>query len=220
MSVPLGPVRCSSREFGGLRMLKRYGLIQLIVAILVFSAIPMAMAGPGGTDRPFKGEVSGLIQFGGEGNPDGLTNVLSCDEANLPGVPPEVVEYFRVTTFTSADGRGSHLGRTHLEFAHCPGLTGLVGGQLAMIAANGDVLYGEYDGVYAEDGIHVFVEFLPEITEGSCVLLNDAPCESTGRFADASGHAEMIAFGVQTDPDDPFVPWSWWATWTGGELSY
>ncbi len=108
----------------------------------------------------------------------------------------------------------------HLESAHCPGLEGPVGGQMALVAANGDVLYGEYSGAYAEDGIHVFLEFLPEITEGACVLLNDTPCESTGRFADASGEVEMIADAMPTDPDDDFVPWSWWATWTGGELSY
>ncbi len=50
-------------------MLKRYGLIQVIVAMLVFATIPVALAGPGGTDRPFKGDGFGDRPVRRRGNP-------------------------------------------------------------------------------------------------------------------------------------------------------
>jgi hypothetical protein len=195
-------------------MLKRWSIVMIVLVFAVLMVMPAASAGQGGTDRPFMGSATGMVQYGGDGNHDGLTNVLGCDYA--AGTPYE--EYFQVTSFTSADGQASHLGNVHLEFAHCPGLDGPLDGQMAMVAANGDVLYGEYAGFYAEDGIHVLATFMAEKTGDACYLLHGVPCESTGRFADVSGSLEMIADAVQTDVDE-FIPWLWWGDWTG-TLSY
>ena len=198
-------------------MRRRGVLLLALIALLVMAVVPAALAGPKGTDRPFKGAATGHALYGyedGQGT-NGLSNVFDCDEG--AGLPPEVRDFFRVTTFTSADGRASHLGRVHMEFAHCPNPdTGPVDGQLAIIAANGDVLYGEYNGT--EDGI--LVTFLPERTaRSSCELLNGVPCESTGRFADASGTALLEADAMPSDETDLFQPWTWWGSWHGS-LSY
>lgn len=198
-------------------MRRRGVLLLVLIALLVMAVVPAALAGPKGTDRPFKGEATGHALYGyedGQGT-NGLSNVFDCDEG--AALPPEVRDFFRVTTFTSADGRASHLGRVHMEFAHCPNPdTGPVDGQLAIVAANGDVLYGEYNGT--EDGI--LVTFLPERTaRSSCELLNGVPCESTGRFADASGTALLEADAMPSDETDLFQPWIWWGSWQGS-LSY
>jgi hypothetical protein len=200
-------------------MLKRYGVWLMLVTLFMAMAVPAAVAGPKGTDRPMQGAATGSASYGftapdGSGaGTDGLANVLECN------IELDVPDFYKVTTFTSADGTVSHLGKTHLEFAHCPGPTGPYIGQLALVAANGDVLYGEYTGTYEEDGVHLDIEFMAESTSGECPLLNGVVCESTGRFAEAAGTATMIADAVQGDPDDEFVPWPWWGELIG-ELSY
>ncbi len=195
-------------------MTKHLGMLLAVFALVMSTAAP-ATAGTKGTDRPFKGTATGfaLYGYGENGGTDGLGNVLDCN------IDSEVPDFYKVTTFTSADGTASHLGRVHMEFVHCPGLNGPGQGQLGIVAANGDVLYGEYTGTYEEDGAHLTVEFMAESSTGYCYLLNDVPCESTGRFADVEGEATMLADAYPGDPDDPFVPWPWWGRWTGS-LSY
>jgi hypothetical protein len=192
----------------------RFGVGLAVGALLVAAMTPVAYAGPQGADRPFKGVASGVALYGAAGGgTNGLENVFGCDEG--AGTPAE--EFLQVTTFTSADGTASHLGKVHLEFAHCPGFDGPVDGQVGIVAANGDVLYGEYEGM-GEQGI--FVTFNPETNaRESCELLNDVPCESSGRFADASGTAWLTADAVPGDEEDLFVPWPWWGDWAGS-LSY
>jgi hypothetical protein len=200
-------------------MQRRSVVLLALIALMIMAVVPAALAGPRGTDRPFKGDATGHAVYGageGEGT-DGLSNVFDCDEGE--GLDPEVREFFQVTTFTSADGTASHMGRVHMEFAHCPNpFVGPVGGQLAIVAANGDVLYGEYEGK-GEAGIEV--TFLPEKTDArdTCELLHDVACESTGRFADASGTAILFADAMPGDESDLFVPWIWWGSWEG-LLSY
>jgi hypothetical protein len=199
-------------------MRRRYLILLCLIALLVLAVVPAAVAGPKGTDRPFKGAATGEAWYGygdGEGT-FGLSNVFDCDEA-ADSEDEEFRDFFRVTTFTSADGRASHMGKVHMEFAHCANpFTGPVDGQLAIVAANGDVLYGEYNGT--PEGI--LVTFMPEKTaRATCELLNDVPCESTGRFADASGTALMQADAEPGDPEDLYVPWPWWGDWTG-RISY
>jgi hypothetical protein len=200
-------------------MRRRGAVLVGIIALVIMAVVPAALAGPRGTDRPFKGSATGHALYGygdGQGT-NGLSNVFDCDEG--VGLPEEVRDFFRVTTFTSADGNASHMGRIHMEFAHCPNPdTGPVDGQLAIVAANGDVLYGEYNGM-GEDGI--LVTFLPGKTSArpSCELLNGVPCESTGRFADASGTAVLFADAMPSDEADLFLPWTWWGDWKG-LLSY
>lgn len=199
-------------------MLKRYGVWLMAVALLMAMAIPSAMAGPMGTERTLTGGATGYAVYGftaadgtGAGT-DGLANVLECN------VDFDVPDFYKVTTFTSAEGIIRHMGKSHLEFAHCPGPAGPYSGQLALVAANGDVLYGEYAGTYEDDGVYLDVEFMGESSTGACHLLNDA-CESTGRFTGASGEATMVADAVPGDESDPFVPWLWWGELIG-EVTY
>lgn len=201
---------------------RRVPIVLIGVVLLMLTVVPAALAGPNGANRPFKGSATGQALYGyeeGQGT-NGLSNVFECDEgSSVPGLPEEVRDFFRVTTFASATGVASHLGRVQMEFAHCPHpVTGPVDGQLSIVAANGDVLYGEYDG--REDGI-ILVTFLPEKTDArpSCELLNGVPCESTGRFAAASGTAILQADAAPTDEEDLFQPWSWWGDWRG-TISY
>jgi hypothetical protein len=203
-------------------MRRRSVLLLALVALLIMAVVPAALAGAGGTDRPFKGDATGHAVYGyGDGQGTyGLSNVFDCDEG--AGLPEEIRDFFRVTTFTSADGTASHLGKVHMEFAHCPNpFTGPVDGQLAIVAANGDVLYGEYDGMGEGGDDGILVTFLPEKTAArdSCELLHGVPCESTGRFADASGSAVLKADAMPSDEVDLFQPWTWWGSWKG-QLSY
>ena len=191
-------------------MINRWVTMFVAAALLVLAVAPAALAGPNETDRPIKGTLTGTVQFGGVGNPDGLANTMGCN----PGAPA----FFQVTTFTSADGHTSHLGKTHLESAHCNTPTGPAQGQMAFVAANGDVLYAEYYGVYTDDGLEAYVEFA-ESSTGVCHLLNDVPCASTGRFAGSTGSVVMHNEVMQTDPDDPWIPWNFWGTF-GGRISY
>lgn len=199
-------------------MLKRYGVWFTAVALFMAMAVPAAVAGPKGTDRPLSGDATGFALYGANqpgGGTDGLLNVFDCDEGSE--LPPDIREFFQVTTYTTADGVMTHLGKIHMEAVHCPGLMGPVNGQLGIVAANGDVLYGEYQGM-GEEGI--VITFMPESTmDRDCQLLNEVPCESTGRFADASGTATWFADAMPGSEEDPFVPWPWWGEWIG-ELSY
>jgi hypothetical protein len=84
---------------------------------------------------------------------------------------------------------------------------------LGIVAANGDVLYGEYEGI-GDEGI--VVTFNPATSaRDSCELLNNVPCENSGRFSDATGTARLFADAMPGDEDDLFVPWPWWGNWTG-----
>ncbi len=210
-------------------MLKRYGVWLMAVTLFTAMAVPAAVAGPKGTDRPLSGDAVGFALYGANqdgGGTDGLLNVFDCDEAaGLPAdfpyppdtTPEEFRAFFQVTTFTSADGHMTHLGEIHMEAVHCPGLMGPVNGQLAIEAANGDVLYGEYQGM-GDDGIAI--TFMPASTmDRACELLNGMPCRSTGRFADVEGIATWYADAMPGSETDPFVPWPWWGEWIG-ELSY
>lgn len=210
-------------------MLKRYGVWLTAVTLFMAMAVPAAVAGPKGTDRPLDGDAVGFALYGANrdgGGTDGLFNVLGCDEAAglpddfpyPPGVTPEEFRaFFQVTTFTGADGNMTHLGKIHMESVHCPGLMGPVNGQLAIEAANGDVLYGEYQGM-GDEGIAI--TFMPESTmDRACYLLNNLPCESTGRFADVEGTAMWYADATPGSETDNFVPWPWWGEWIG-EITY
>lgn len=162
----------------------------------------LAGCSSGGSEvMTLEGSVTGIAQFGGEGNHDGLVNAKECR------VNEDVDEYYKVTSYASGDGELGDLGHVTVELAHCNSDAGPTDGQIAFTTDDGDTLYGEYEGVT--------ITFLPESTSGECFLLgaNDGTveCRSTGRFADASGTATMLANPQQTDPD-PFVPWSFEAT--------
>jgi hypothetical protein len=165
------------------------------------------------TDHPFEGAATGVVQFGGDGNHDGLSNVMECRETE------DVSDYYKVTTFTSVDGTAGELGPVHSEMVHCNSDEGPESGQVAIVTQNGDTIYGEYTGTYAGYHTIVTIEFMSGNTRTDCYLLGDVACESTGSFADVSGTAEISVIASQGDPD-PFVPWPAEVEWTDQTITY
>ena len=166
----------------GGHMTNRWTTMLLAVALLIVATASAALAGPKGIDRPIEGvmhrhrSVRRCRQPRRVGEDEGLQSrsagVFSghdLHECRRTGVAPR---------------------RTHLESAHCNTPTGPGDGQMAFVAANGDVLYAEYTGEYTDDGIAASVVFT-ENTKGACYLLNDVPCVSSGRFQGATGSVVM-----------------------------
>ncbi|MDT8304724.1 MAG: hypothetical protein RRC07_02210 [Anaerolineae bacterium] len=181
--------------------MKRKSVLSLTVVmavVLLFSlfVVPVASTATGGTDRPFKATLAGAAHWEFPG--DWLSN---CAE---------------VTTLTEAAGQATHMGRIEMFGWHCPAEPLNVNdGRLALIAANGDELYGTYNYDPASESNEI------------PVTLNGG----TGSFAGASGAAiltyEVIPQFIEgCDPEpDPFacfdfsVSWPWFATLTG-TISY
>lgn len=165
-------------------------LIVLWAVLMLLFAAPAAWAGTKGSDRPFRGYVSGEALFD-DSNPNGC------------GQP------FFITTFTDAHGQSTLLGSTHLWMGHCPGFSTFDRGRAVFTAANGDELVASYTGTASDmnsDGL---------IT-GEAYLTFD-PDESTGRFAGAHGEVTMEFAVVVEGFEDPAWPWSgWWH----GTVSY
>lgn len=78
-------------------------------------------------------------------------------------------------------GRFTHLGLASAVATHCidPVTLAYARGQMTLVAANGDELYGTYEGVTT------FVE--PPMAGWADVIVFD---EGTGRFVGASGQAD------------------------------
>jgi len=171
--------------------MKRLLMASALVALCV--VVPVATGATGGSDRPFKATFTGLVTHGPG----------RCDI---------------VTTNITATGEVSHLGRAEASWSHCPlQPAGDDDGQMTIVAANGDTLYGEYD-------------WSPAYNVG-----NDTPpitfAGGSGRFEDATGSIvgtfELIpqfVAGCNPVPDpvpcyDFSVPWPWSATFVGA-ISY
>lgn len=114
-------------------------------------------------ERPFKGGLD-LQALGWTEPPEGR-----CPE----GYP--------MLSSMAGSGRFTHLGLTSALGTHCidPATLAFTRGQLTLVAANGDELYGTYEGVTT------FVE--PPIAGWADVIVFAA---GTGRFASASGQAD------------------------------
>jgi hypothetical protein len=173
--------------------MRRFVSLLVVVLLLGLIAIP-AQAKKGGTDRPFKGNAVGEAVF---------------DLSNSKGCPGDDIG-FGITTLTEAAGNASHLGKVKLNASHCPLLnTNLSNGDLKLVAANGDELYGTYTGtstpIPGNPGDPIFATLQIEFDGG------------TGRFADAKGYAELRAELVFEGFAD--LAWPWKATWKG-KLSY
>lgn len=165
------------------------------------------------------GSLTGQVEFGGNGNHDGLVNAMGCNEDK------DVDEYYKVTTYTTLTGEAGDLGSVTVEMAHCNSDAGPVSGQAALMTDNGDVLYADYDGLYGagtngED--QVVLTFAPQTTQSQCYLLGSDDstdsCRSTGQFESATGTATMLVTASQTDAD-PFIPWTADATWENGTVT-
>lgn len=98
----------------------------LAAALISLLVVPVAIAGEGGTSRPFEAALAGSATWGFPG--------VSTSDCTI------------VTTFAEMTGQATHLGRVSAFSSHCPAEPGYVNdGRWTFIAANGDRLYGIYD---------------------------------------------------------------------------
>lgn len=163
----------------------------LFAAILVIASASGALAGAGGTDRPWVGSASGEAWFD-------LTNPKAC----AAGVTTRVDE-FALT---------SHFGRAVYVNAHCP--TGNPAdayhdSYFALIAPNGDAIYGTYTGTLDQYSEVIGAELI------STVHLTITG--GTGRFEGATGSAIQEVRVIWEGYAD--LAWPYSVTWEG-TLSY
>lgn len=160
--------------------MRRY-LVMLMACALVLLAFSAA-ASAAAVDRLFKGHVSGEVVF----TPD-------------PASPSPT----GLWTDSSAVGKVSHLGKTVMTGRHpTPTGTDIAGGNMKLIAANGDEVWMTCSGFAPYPVIGV---------PGTIVVDVDFTIVGgTGRFADASGTGEMTAH-VEFPGELTLGPWP--ASW-------
>jgi hypothetical protein len=165
----------------------RHSLTTSAVAVALALA-PAALADAGGTARPFTGTAEGQVTFPVD-----------------PSCP------LGVRTTWTAIGTLNHLGLAAAAGDHCADLPNLAtNGQITLVAANGDRLYGTYSGTNQPG--------MPPPIGGT--ITGDTQVKitgGTGRFASAGGQLHMIAHITFEGFDDPTWPAAF--TWTG-TLSY
>lgn len=162
------------------------------VVLVLASLFMSALAAPAGADsdsRPFKGSVHGTVSFApftpGCFNNDG----------------------FNLSSVGEATGKVSHMGKTTMSSAHCTpdmGVDEILGGEMTLVAANGDKVFIAYEGTAPFPG------------PGTDVIIADIDFEildGTGRFADATGGGDMTAYIVFEGFDDLEWAASWY--WKG-----
>ena len=173
--------------------LMRRSTMILSVAIVLVMAVA-APASANSSTRPFKGSVTGAVTF----NPVGLE------------VCPASGTYFGgLRTDSMANGNASHLGKVAMMSSHCtPAGDTIAGGGMTLVAANGDELYLQYEGT---------APFPDESTVVIVAMLDFAITGGTGRFANASGSGDLIAYVDFEGFEDP----SWAARWVwSGAIAY
>jgi hypothetical protein len=144
-------------------MFKRALAAVFTLLLLMIGLTTSASAASGGTERPFRATAAGQFHYDGS-NPRGCSDPY----------PP-------VTSALTAAGRATHLGSFTLSATHCelPDPSGISGrsvqGQMTLVAANGDELYGTYATTWTFANGLVDVKGPLEINGG------------TGRFAHATG---------------------------------
>jgi hypothetical protein len=164
--------------------MRRFVVIVMVCALVfvVFTAAASAKS----VDRPFKGTISGTVWF----QPVG-------------GV---------LTTFSSAVGNASHMGRVQMTAQHPTPIAdpnNYGPGDMILAAANGDEVLITHTG-------HLELDLTAApgtwfVGSGSVTIVG-----GTGRFADASGSVEMILHLQYPGSLDPaFYPWAAWWTWDG-----
>ncbi len=184
-------------------MLRRWSIGLIVAALAALAMAPAALAGPKGTDRPFKATMSGYAHW------------------EWPGAHPSGC--LEVTTVTESPGNATQLGKIMSYWSHCPAeADNDADGFIRLVAANGDELRGTYDyGPEVENPDGSFTMLIPVTWTGG-----------TGRFAAATGTA-TITYGVvprfcEPGPGNPLcmevgggvgldlgVPWPWWGTLEG-----
>jgi hypothetical protein len=161
-------------------------LLSTCLMLLVGVAAP---AGANSDSRPFAGTASGPLEF---------------LETQLPRVCPLNI----TTTVSNIPGRARHLGRMSLSSEHCAGFGFLTGGEMTMVAANGDEVFIEY----TVDAPMVPSPAFDVDVQGTIV-------DGTGRFADASGHVDMTGSIRLPQFPSSFASASISFVWTG-HISY
>jgi hypothetical protein len=187
------------------------------VAVLAAGALALAACSSAAAteESTLEGTLTGNVQFGGEGNSDGLVNAKECNEDQ------DVDDYYKVTTYTTLEGEAGDLGTVQVRMAHCNSPNGPQDGQIAILTEDGDELFGEYST--EADGRPIAITFMSETTQDECYLLGadegEVECRGTGRFVDAEGNADMSVSVTQTAAD-PFVPWDASGRWVDGTATH
>jgi hypothetical protein len=164
----------------------------VLLAALAAFAVASAAADTGGTDRPFTATMAGAAWA----VPDS-----SC--LTYPYSPG-------VRTHSEASGVASHLGLVSMTGSHCPLLDGRsVGGQMTLVAANGDELYMTFEGVSDPVG-------LPPPGTVITFTSDNVIVGGTGRFANATGEVHETVLVTFTGLG---TPWPFTRT-SYGTLSY
>ena len=160
----------------------------LLVALAAFG-VSAAAADTGGTNRPFEGTIAGSATF--------------PLDATCP--------FTGRRTWSAASGTASHLGFVTMISNHCtPLANAITGGQMTLVAANGDELHLTYSGTCSAPPF-------PPVGEALTCSTDNVIVGGTGRFADATGEAEITAHVTNAGFGAP----EWPATWTWhGTLSY
>jgi hypothetical protein len=112
------------------------------------------------------------------------------------------------TTVTDAKGTATHLGLAALHSEHCVTPTGGMEGTMVFTAANGDAVHATYSGGSTAPGA---------IGEPIHVTATVVIAGGTGRFAKASGQAELTGTIVFEGFDKLTWPGEW--AWEG-RISY
>lgn len=163
-------------------------IVLLTMGVLVLAALATAAVARS-DDRPFKGSLEGSVLF----------------------VPDETCtnNEWLLRTDSVASGTVSHLGKIEMTSKHCtPAESDVEGGEMVLVAANGDEVFIDYTGVASapdpETGL-ITAEIDYVISGGN------------GRFEGATGGGEMTAVIVFEGFDDP----EWAATWSwSGRIDY
>lgn len=160
--------------------------VAALLAALGALGVAAAAADTGGTDRPFKGTLVGSATFPAD-----------------PSCP------IGLRTVSEGSGTASHLGLVRMTSSHCTPATDLLtGGEMTLLAANGDELHMTYSGTSGP---------FPPVGGVITVYSHNVIVGGTGRFADATGEADFTAlvtfagFGVPVWP----ITWTW-----DGTISY
>lgn len=168
-------------------MKKLLGAVVLLAALMAL-VVTAAAADTGGSDRPFTGSLAGAAW---------VTPDSSCP--------------IGLRTVSESSGRASHLGLVSMSSSHCTPVTNVItGGQMTLVAANGDQVYATYSGTC--------VPFpLPPVGETITCHTPNVIVGGTGRFANATGEAHVTALVTWTGFGAPVLPATW--RWDG-TISY